>query len=357
MPLLKVTTLRVPSTHLRILFTNIVLNGRTGTETLTRDLVSEMKRRGHECQIYTHAMGPIAKELVSEGIPVTDNIARIEGPIDVVHGNHTTVAGIAAICFPRTPAIFVCHDVTTWYDAPPRLPNFLQYVGIGPTAASHLIGLHDVPKERLTIIPNGVDHQRFRPGPPLPPKCRTALAFCKTPEMLAPIREACGKANIQVDFVGYGAQRPVEDPEKLMPQYDLVFCSGLTAREALSCRRAVVCCDNRGLGGMITPHRLKEWDNNLGLRVLDKPLSAEHFFAELQLYNAADSTLAAETFSSGCSIVDAAQRYEAVYRAAISEGRKTTPRIRLGSIFGRDGRGQADSKATAQFIEAYARRI
>ncbi len=329
--------------YLRILFTNIVLNGRTGTETLTRDLVSEMRLRGHECQVYTHAMGPIAKRLVGEGVPVTDDIARIEGPIDVIHGHHTTVAGIAAVGFSRTPAIFVCHDVTTWYDAPPRLPNFLQYVGIGPTAANRLTRVHGIPSNRLTIIPNGVDQKRFRPGPPLPPKCRTALAFCKTPEMVAPIRDACRKAGIQVDFVGYGAQRPIEDPEKLMPQYDLIFCSGLTAREALSCRRAVVCCDNRGLGGMITPRRLKEWDNNLGLRVLDKPLSAAHFWAELQLYNSADATLAADTFASGCSIAHTAERYESVYRVAIAEGRKTLAQI--------------DAKATAQFVETYARRI
>jgi glycosyltransferase involved in cell wall biosynthesis len=331
------------SARLRILFTNIVLNGRTGTETLTRDLVSEMKRRGHECQVYTHAMGPIAKSLAGEGVPVTDDIARIEGSIDVIHGHHTTVAGIAAVRFPRAPAIFVCHDMDTWYDAPPRLPNFVQYVGIGPTAASRLTRLHDIPHERLTIIPNGVDQKRFRPGPLLPPKCRTALAFCKTREMVAPIRKACGKAHIYVDFVGYGARRPVEEPEKFMPQYDLIFCSGLTAREALSCHRAVVCCDNRGLGGMITPRRLKEWDNNLGVRVLDKPLSAAHFYAELKLYNSADSAAAAETFAAGCSVVDAAQRYELVYQAAISEGR--------GSL------GEIDAKATAQFIETYVPRL
>ncbi|QAY95061.1 hypothetical protein CWB41_04380 [Methylovirgula ligni] len=206
-----------PGAHLRILFTNIVLHARTGTEILTRDLAFEMKRRGHECQIYTHAMGPIAQWLIGEGIPVTDDIARIEGPIDIIHGNHTTVAGIAAARFPRTPAIFVCHDIENWYDTPPRLPNFLQYVAIGPTAAHRLIG-QDIPRERLTIIPNGVDQKRFRPGPPLPPKCRTALAFCKTRELIAPIRRACRKARIRVDFVGYGARRPTEEPEKLMPQ-------------------------------------------------------------------------------------------------------------------------------------------
>lgn len=300
-----------------------------------------MKRRGHECQIYTHAMGPIAKWLISEGILVTDEIGRIK-PIDVIHGHHTTVAGIAAIRFPTTPAIFVCHDIVNWYDTPPGLPNFLQYVGIGPTSANRLKERHDVPEGRLTIIPNGVDQKRFLPGPPLPPTCRTALAFCKSPEMIAPIRKACRKARIRIDFVGYGAQRLVEQPEKLMPQYDLIFCSGLTAREALSCRRAVVCCDDRGLAGMITVSRLQQWENNLGLRVLNKPLTAANIFAELLLYDSADAALAAENFALGCSIVDAAQRYESVYEAAISEGHAKPPQI--------------DAEAIARFIECYVRR-
>ncbi|QAY95062.1 hypothetical protein CWB41_04385 [Methylovirgula ligni] len=94
---------------------------------------------------------------------------------------------------------------------------------------------------------------------------------------------------------------------------------------------------------MISPQRLKHWENNLGLRVLDKPLSVANLVRELRLYHSADAASAAETFAAGCSIVDTAQRYESVYQAAISEGREALART--------------DEKAMAQFIETYIRRI
>lgn len=117
---------------MRILFTNIVLDTRTGTEILTRDLAVAMRRRGHDCVVYTHAKGTMADWLLGHGFQVTDSIASIAGPFDVIHGHHSTVAGVAAFRFPNVPAIFVCHDVTVWHDAPPKLPNFRQFVASAP---------------------------------------------------------------------------------------------------------------------------------------------------------------------------------------------------------------------------------
>lgn len=325
-----------------ILITNIALDARTGTEILTRDLAVEMRRRGHECVIYTHAKGMIADWLADNGFYVTDSIASVAGPFDVIHGHHSTVAGIAAIRFPNVPAIFVCHDFTAWHDAPPKLRNFTHFVAIGPTSAQRL-AQNGVPPERMTVIPNGVDQDRFRPGPPLPDKCGRALAFCKSKKMVKPIKDACRRRGIIVDFAGYGAGNPIEDPERVMPTYDdLIFCSGLTAREALCCRRAVICCDDRGLGGMVSLHSLKEWDNNLGLRVLTKVPTTENFVREIDRYNSADATRAADAFAAGCSMTDCARLYEEVYGAAIAEGVTAA--------------GPADFADIPEYIETFSRK-
>lgn len=327
---------------MRILFTNIALNARTGTEILTRELAVAMRRRGHECVIYTHAKGAIADWLADRGFEVTDSIASIAGPIDVIHGHHSSVAGIAAMRFPDVPAIFVCHDLDAWHDAPPKLPNFKRFVAIGPTSAQRLTRAGWVSPDRISIIPNGVDQDRFRAGPPLPEKCGRALAFCKSPEMVKPIRDACRQGGIAVEFAGYGTGNPIDDPSMAMPKYDLVFCSGLTAREALSCGRAVVCCDNRGLGGMISVQRLKDWGNNLGQKILTQALNTENFAREIDRYDSADAAKAAELFAAGCSITDCAERYESVYRLAIAEG-GASQRV-------------AASPDVLEFIEAYCQK-
>lgn len=270
--------------------------------------------------IYTHAKGAISDWLADHAFEATDSIASITGPIDVIHGHHNSVAGIAAIRFPGVPAIFVCHDLEAWHDAPPKLPNFKQFVAIGPTSAQRLMQAGWVSPDRISIIPNGVDQDRFRPGPPLPEKCGRALAFCKASEMVKPIKDACRRRGIVVEFAGYGTGSPLEDPAAAMPKYDLVFCSGLTAREALSCRRAVICCDNRGLGGMISVQRLKDWGNNLGRKVLTQALDTKNLIRELDRYDSSDATSAAGMFAAGCSITDCAERYESIYRLAMAEG-------------------------------------
>jgi len=117
--------------------------------------------------------------------------------------------------------------------------------------------------------------------------------------MVKPIKDACRRSGIVVDFAGYGVGNPLQEPETAMPNYDLVFCSGLTAREALSCRRAVICCDDRGLGGMISVHRLKDWNNNLGLKVLTQALTMENLIREIGRYDAIDAMKAAEVLPSG----------------------------------------------------------
>jgi len=127
-----------------------------------------------------------------------------------------------------------------------------------------------------------------------------------------------------------------------MPNYDLVFCSGLTAREALSCRRAVICCDDRGLGGMISVHRLKDWNNNLGLKVLTQALTVENLIREIGRYDAIDAMKAAEGFAAECSMSDCAQRYEAIYGLAMAEG-DTSPEA-------------APAAAVVEFIEAFCRK-
>ena len=62
---------------MRLLFTNVQLDHRTGTEIVVRDLAIGMRQRGHEVAVYTPHPGAIAGELIERGVPVVDRIENV----------------------------------------------------------------------------------------------------------------------------------------------------------------------------------------------------------------------------------------------------------------------------------------
>jgi hypothetical protein len=303
---------------MKVLITNCILSGRGGTETFTRDLALQLQILGHTPIVYTPELGAIGYEIQERGIPVTDDINTIRDHVDIIHGHHTVPTAIAIAKFPKTPAIFVCHDFVAWHDSPPQLPNVLRFVAIGPTSANRLTFRESVAREKVVIIANGVERERFRPGPPLPPKLRRALAFCRSAELAHVIREACAQRALPVDLIGSGVGNLVDQPETLMPQYDLVFASGRTAQEALSCGRAVICCDNRGLAGFMTNASFDSWQRNLGLISLQKELTIENMLAEIDKYDVAE----ADDFLKSRhhpTMRDCAATYVELYESVIAE--------------------------------------
>lgn len=270
---------------LRVLMTNLTLAGRTGTEIVTRDLAMALRRAGHAPTVYTPRPGPIAEELRASGIPVVSDIAGIAEAPDVIHGHHVIQTGVAAARFPETPAVFVCHDAVAWHDAPPRLPNIRAFVGVSGRCAERLIAA-GAPPEAVSVIPNGVDTDRFQPGGPLPKKPRRALAFAKDEAHLPAVVAACETRGIALDIVGGAVGRIEPAPERLIPGYDLVFATGLCALEAIACLRPVVVCDGRGLAGMATPETYDLMRaGNFGLALLTRPLTAEAVGTEIDLYD------------------------------------------------------------------------
>lgn len=269
----------------KVLITNLTLGGRTGTEIVTRDLALGLLRAGHAPMVYTPRLGPIAAELIEAGIRVIDNIADLAEPPDVIHGHHVVQTGVACARFPDVPAVFVCHDAVAWHDTPPRLPNVRAFVGISDRFAQRLID-DGASAEAVSVIPNGVDTVRFQPGGPLAKRPRTALAFAKNQAHLPGVIAACEARGIKLDIVGAAVGRIEAAPEALLPNYDLVFTSALSAIEALACLRPVVVCDGRGLAGMATP---EDWPRmrreNFGLALFDKPLTAQAIGLEIDRYD------------------------------------------------------------------------
>ena len=107
------------SRPLRILFTNITLASRTGTEVYIKEAALGLLRRGHTPLVYSPDLGEIAAEIRAATIPVVDDLSKLGAPPDVIHGHHHQQAMTAFLHFPGVPGIFATHDWTIWHDAPP----------------------------------------------------------------------------------------------------------------------------------------------------------------------------------------------------------------------------------------------
>ena len=108
-----------------------------------------------------------------------------------------------------------------------------------------------VPADRLSVILNAVDLERFRRRDALPVTPAKALLLSKNQGHRATVNAACAAAELELDELGPGFGRVVPDLENQLLRYDLVFATARMALEAAATGCAVVVCDERGFAGML----------------------------------------------------------------------------------------------------------
>ena len=301
---------------LRILFTNVTLAGRTGTEIVTRDLALGLHGRGHHVAVYSPARGPLADELEAGGVTVATRLDQVGQP-DIVHGHHFVETTEALLHFPAARGVFVCHDRTASHSIPPRLGAVLRYVAVDENCLERLRQDWDIPASLARVITNAVDMARFQPRAPLPERPARALVFSHyaTPGAhVDVVRAACDRLGISVDVIGAGAGNVVANPEEHLQQYDLVFAKGRCALEAMAVGAAVVLCDAGGSGPMVTADlvpRLRLW--NFGARTLRDALSVDRLADEIAKYDPAGAAAVSAIIRQDAALDLALDRYEELY--------------------------------------------
>jgi glycosyltransferase involved in cell wall biosynthesis len=280
-----------------VLFTAIGLTRGTGSETYTRDLATALLRLGWRPVVYTLVAGRLAEDLRRRTIPVIDDLEMLSEAPDLIHGHQSLETLTALVRYPAVPALFVVHGGGSWNAIPPVLDRVRAYVAVDENCRDRAICEYGVPAARTRVLPNAVDLQRFRPRPPLPPKPAHALVFsngAREDNILYAIRQACAARGIEVDVAGAAEGRFVEEPERLLPHYDLVFAKARCALEALAVGNAVVLCDYCGLGPMVTSAAVEDLRRlNLGVRTLHHDVTAEAVGREIDRYDAADAAATA----------------------------------------------------------------
>ncbi|HEU4594621.1 MAG TPA: glycosyltransferase family 4 protein [Pyrinomonadaceae bacterium] len=310
---------------LRVLITNVKLEARTGTELYVRDLACGLLERGHSPVVYSPRLGALAAEIRRETVPVVDDLSKLSAPPDIIHGQHANETLTALLHFAGVPAVFFCHD---WYfaeDFPPPFPRLLRYVAVDATCRDKLVFEHGVPNERVRLLYQFVDLERFEPRPsPLPAPPRRAVVLCNYTtegEHLAAARAACARAGLTLDVYGQRVGRPCAEPEKLFRDYEIVFAKGRAALEALAVGASVVVYWWRRLGPLVTSAELERLRrDNFGIRAMGEQLTPEEFGREVERavsrYDPADtaevSRRVRETSGRERSIEEVCEVYEEV---------------------------------------------
>jgi glycosyltransferase involved in cell wall biosynthesis len=312
----------------RILITNNTLDQRAGTEVYVRDLATALIRRGHHPVAYSQALGEVAAELRSAGVPVVDDLARIAEPPDVIHGHHHLETMTALNWFAGVPAIFVCHGWVPWQEAPPVHPRILRYVAVDELCRQRIVDEGGIDPDTVEVILNFVDLDRFRPRQDLPEVPRRALLFSNEASsgMIADeIARACSERGIALDVAGLASGNPTDRPEDLLPRYDVVFAKARAALEAMAVGCAVVLCDTPGLGPLVGPGNFDDLRPlNFGLAALSSPVGADAVSARLAGYDRDDATAVRDRVRREAALSDVVDRFLMLYRE-VAGGRAASP--------------------------------
>jgi len=355
-----------PRGPLRILITNNTLDGRNGSELYVRDLALEYMKRGQLPVAYSPFLGEVAEELRANSIPVLADLDEMEAEPDIIHGHHHHESMTAALRYPRTPMIFVCHGWAPWEETPPLHPNIVRYVAVDDLCRERLLTTRGIAPERTATIYNFADLQRFLPRPPLPPKPRTALVFSNYAARIPlAIQEACERAGIdRLDIRGYSSGNLATAPEEILGQYDIVFAKARAAIEALASGCAVILADTDGVGGMVTTTNMHDLRRlNFGLRTL-KADAMSHGVIEREIgrYDASDAKAVSDEMRAVAGLQTAADTWIDLYRQVVAEWNALADRnddaarMRAGSRYLRQIAMPLKSRRDAELMLAEATR-
>ena len=272
--------------------------------------------------MYSRSLGDIADEIRARGIRVVSDLSSLSEAPDIIHGNHHVETMEALLHFPGTPGVFVCHDRTAHWSAPPPINRIRHYVAVDRYCLERLIGDYGIPQHHTRVIHNSVDTDLFVQRRSLQQRPRRALVFSNYAgpgTHMEAIEQACAALDIELDVIGAGSGRSCDNPEQILADYDVVFAKARCALEAMASGTAVVLCDTTGLGPLVTlsnVEHLRHW--NFGRRVLVEPLESERIIAHLDGYLAEEAGAVSEYIREHASLSSSIEQYLQLYAETLA---------------------------------------
>ncbi len=308
--------------RLKVLLTNKTLAHPGGTQLYVYDVAKALAQRGHVPIAYSPELGEVAEQLRKATVPVVNDLSLVAGPVDVIHGQHHPETMAALLHFPQVPAVYFCHGWASWNLAPPRFPRIYRYVAVDEVCYQRLVYEHGIPPDRVRVLLNFADLERFPQRASLPPRPKRALLFGNDVNAthVAVVREACSRSEIQLDVVGRNAGTICSQPEKILGRYDLVFAKARCAIEAMAAGTAVILFGAVGLGPLVTSRELARLRPlNFGMRTLRAVHDPNLIAQEIAKYDPQDAHEVSCQLRVAAGQDTVVDQILAVYREVIDE--------------------------------------
>ncbi|WDI41259.1 glycosyltransferase [Bremerella sp. P1] len=317
----------------RVLITNFVLDHGTGTEAYVRDLARRLVELDRHPVVYTPRVGRFAQGLIHDGIPVIDDLSKLSVTPDIIHGHHSLETAAAATRFPSVPVISFCHDAEAWHDTPLNLPNVVHYVGVDQACYDRLVIQGGISPEKVSLIPNGVNLDKFPVRTDFAEAPRSVLCFCNgfSDHHLDIVRSA--SPGLHVEGLGLGSNRFSADPGSILPQFDIILARGRCAREAIASGAATIAAGVDGIASMVTPDNYSFLQrNNFGRRVLTKAFTVENIRKEIDRYDAAATREVTLQHRNQTCLANTVQQLTDLYDREKSKFSENSPPVLESSI-------------------------
>lgn len=282
---------------MKILLTNLWLEGFGGSESWLYSIAYELKSRGNEVYVYSPRCGKAYDHLKKIGITLATS-----GNFDLILDNHNQSANRFTGF-----TIHTCHGIIV-EERP--MPNVLNVAVSKKVSEKYGI---------TTIIPNGIDTNRFSCKNPPKDKIRKVLSLCKSDSANRVLIEICNKNNVEFEST---FKHEVFNVEDKINEADIVVGVGRSLLDAMACGRPVVSFDDRNyystrmLGhGYITQDKFKfQQIDNFTASSIGTSLSKEDLEREIfEKYNPKDGEVNRQFIIENLSIEKAVDRYLELY--------------------------------------------
>jgi len=277
---------------MRVLITNNRLDFRGGAESFVGDLARGLQARGHRVMAYSSEPGQTQRTLERAGIPVTTDPSGLDFRPDIIHAQHHMDAMTALASLPGVPAVYHCHGAV-WRENPPAHPRILRYLAMSETLRERMMIEGNIPGRDVEVVLNSVDLSRFREIRAASERPSGVLFYNRyhRPDsvVVAAAREAAESLGLGFETLGYHFGKVTDQPEVVLPQYDIVMASGRSAIDAMACGCAVVVLGRSSCTEMVRPANFDRWRAvNFSAAANLPPPKAEAIAAELARFQPDD---------------------------------------------------------------------